>query len=31
MEEDNYFGYQLDQKLIPYQISDRGPAVAIGD
>jgi len=28
--EDNYSDY-LRQKLIPYQISDRGPAVSIGD
>ncbi len=29
-EEDNYSDFNV-QKLIPYQISDRGPAVAIGD
>lgn len=29
-EEDNYIDF-LKQKLIPYQISDKGPAVAIGD
>ena len=28
--EDNYSDY-LRQKLIPYQISDRGPAVSVGD
>ncbi|RMB58565.1 hypothetical protein EAX61_09700 [Dokdonia sinensis] len=29
-EEDDYLDYNR-QKLIPYQISDRGPAVAVGD
>jgi hypothetical protein len=29
-EEDNYIDFNR-QKLIPYQISDRGPAVAVGD
>ena len=29
-QEDNYLDFNR-QKLIPYQISDRGPAVAIGD
>ncbi|WP_417443542.1 VCBS repeat-containing protein [Joostella sp.] len=29
-EEDNYIDFNR-QKLIPYQISDRGPATAIGD
>ena len=29
-EEDNYTDFNR-QKLIPYQLSDRGPAVAIGD
>lgn len=29
-EEDNYIDFNR-QKLIPYQISDRGPGVAIGD
>lgn len=29
-EEDDYIDF-LKQKLIPYQISDKGPAVAIGD
>jgi hypothetical protein len=29
-EEDNYTDFNR-QKLIPYQISDRGPAVALGD